>query len=304
MISAPGRASLSASSGASRSQTMTSAARMASRPATVSRPGSPGPPPTRITRPIPGSDGSGMQVVRIVGRLCSSASAETAASPSSVPVAATTSAARATSVSSCSRCSQSTSPRSARSCSGGRDRRGDHRDHGAARAQPGDHRQRRGMAAADQHPPAGDVRVPRSSGVLADHRQRLEQRAAGLGIAYGDADPVRPQPGEGLPAPDREALLAQRQAQPPGGPVLRPSRRCRPTRTGPPGQRRPSRPRSARPWTRTSRCSLDLVRGVLRELATRRRSRQAVMTARAGVDTDQGGCCRRRSAISSASPTT
>ena len=53
MINASGLACCSADSGASRSQTITSASLMASSPATVSRPGSPGPPPTKITDPAP-----------------------------------------------------------------------------------------------------------------------------------------------------------------------------------------------------------------------------------------------------------
>src|SRR5690606_39285019 len=53
MTCASGRAQATASHGANRSATMTSASSIAARPVTVTKPGSPGPAPTSVTWPTP-----------------------------------------------------------------------------------------------------------------------------------------------------------------------------------------------------------------------------------------------------------
>ena len=67
--------------------------------------------------------------------------------------------------------------------------------------------------------------------------------------------------------------------------------RCRPARTGRAGVPATGSPRAARPSTRTARCSA--ISSAAAAASSRALSlRQAAMAARAGVDTDQGGCWR------------
>ena len=307
MISVPGRAWSRAASGASRSTTITSAVRIASRPATVSSPGSPGPPPTRIdlagrsasrahrcrarSRSATHADLLG-QVGDHAGRRGVAARRHDQGPAQQVGLAdrvavqgdQAAGARSATVVPGSSSTTVSTAP---------------------GLEQRADHPVRRRPAPADHDRTAADVQVGAEASSAASDRGRPagggHERPGGVGVADGDPDPVRAEPGEGVAAADGEAPVAQRQPDPAGRSAGRGRRWCRPGRTGRAG-RRPAGARGRPAGDQIARRAVN-VSAAAAASARAAGVRQAAIAASAGVDTDHGGCWRRMASISAGSPT-
>ena len=271
---------------------------MASRPATVSRPGSPGPPPTRITRPI-----AGQRRLRDA-RWCGSPGGcaprpgpRRAAIPElgsgggddqggSGDVALVVVALLPVDVAAIGQIRER-----------GGDRRCDHGDQGTARSQPGDHRQGRGMhRRRPARRPEPVTSKLGSRGSLSRASPRITVSAlSSARLVSGSRTAMRIQsgPSPGKVSPRRTAKPWSRSASPhPAGGLVAATQPEVSTNTNGAAGRRPTvRPESARPCDQDLAVLGDLLGRGVRRSATGRRTRQAVMTARAGVDTDQGGCC-------------
>src|SRR5215203_749010 len=232
MISVDDLACFRIDRGASRSDTMTSARRTASSPASVIRPGSPGPPPTKITDPICGSSGSCAVSAGIThGAPACLASPTSVESSFASPVAGTIRLALARSPDSTARSTRISWPRPARSVmlatgaapttvtlaeASSRLRMG--ASAGAPAPQTSTERPLSSRSARKLTPPPelDQVRRSHSCRAAVEGQQRLGERSTDRWNSNGDPDPVGSQAGEGVTAADGKTGLTQRPPYPTG----------------------------------------------------------------------------------------